>query len=209
LAGSYWPQSFFTAFHRTGSDEGFTTPDKALLEAGPAHPGDYQALDSWPVKRTESTRITLTAVLHLLLIEDNPADVLLIREALRSCRLPADVIIADDGEQASRILEEPVVWPDFIILDLNIPGVDGHAILERYSSAEGPPIVVFTGSPNEEDRLRALANGARDYVVKPSGFREFMRAVQDMIEHWGKCPCTLARNRQLNAEPSCSASPGT
>jgi DNA-binding response OmpR family regulator len=124
-------------------------------------------------------------VLHLLLIEDNPADVLMVREALRSSPTPADVIIAYDGEQALRMLSEFNFKPDFVILDLNIPKVDGHAILERYQSAGGPPIVVFTHSANEEDRRRALASGARDYVVKPANFRPFLKTVQDILSRWG------------------------
>jgi chemotaxis family two-component system response regulator Rcp1 len=123
-------------------------------------------------------------VLHLLLIEDNPADVLLVREALRQSSIPADVMIAYDGEQALRMLGELGFKPDFIILDLNIPKFDGHAILEQHQSG-GSPIVVFTGSANEEDKRRALANGAKEYVIKPLGFREFMAAVQDIVSRWG------------------------
>src|SRR5436305_10101373 len=116
-------------------------------------------------------------MVHILLIEDNPADVLMIREALRESPIPADVMIAYDGEQAIKLLEQMAFKPDFIILDLNIPKFDGHQILERYHSG-GAPIVVFTSSSNGEDKRRALAGGARDYVIKPTGFRAFMNAVQ-------------------------------
>lgn len=122
-------------------------------------------------------------MLHLLLIEDNPADVLMVREALRSSPTPADVVIAYDGEQALEMLSDPAFAPDFIILDLNIPKVDGHKILQRFKS--GPPIVVFTHSANEDDRRDALAGGARDYVVKPASFRSFLQAVQDLVDRWG------------------------
>ena len=124
-------------------------------------------------------------MLHLLLIEDNPADVLMVREALRSSPTPADVMIAYDGEQALEMLGNFSFRPDFIILDLNIPKVDGHAILARCQSAAGPPIVVFTHSANEDDRRRALASGARDYVVKPANFRPFLKSVQDILTRWG------------------------
>lgn len=127
-------------------------------------------------------------MLHLLLIEDNPADVMMVREALRGSDIPADVIIAYDGEQALKFLEEFRSKPDFIILDLSIPKGDGHAILERSKSLSSPPIVVFTSSSNGEDRRRALANGASDYVIKPAGFNAFMSAVQGILQKWGKAP---------------------
>jgi two-component system response regulator len=123
-------------------------------------------------------------MLHLLLIEDNPADVLMIREALRGSPTPADVMIAYDGEQALRLLEDVGSKSDFIILDLSIPKGDGHTILELCKSSSTPPIVVFTSSTNGEDRRRALENGASDYVIKPAGFNAFMHAVQDIVERW-------------------------
>src|ERR1044071_2977994 len=101
-------------------------------------------------------------MLHLLLIEDNPANVLLTREGLRQSAVDVDVTIAYDGEQALNILERSGFQPDFIILDLNIPKLNGHAILEHHKFAAGPPVVVFTGSPDEDDRIRALAAGAND-----------------------------------------------
>ncbi|HEY2843606.1 MAG TPA: response regulator [Bryobacteraceae bacterium] len=121
-----------------------------------------------------------------MLIEDNPADVMLVREALRWSPIPADVIIAYDGEQALKILDEFGLKSDFIILDLSIPKFDGHAILERIKSSQGPPIVVFTSSSNSEDRRRAFENGASDYVIKPASFKAFMSAVQGIVERWAK-----------------------
>lgn len=124
-------------------------------------------------------------MLHLLLIEDNPADVMMVREALRGSPIPADVIIAYDGEQALKLLDEFGSESAFIILDLSIPKFDGHSILERTKSSNGPPIVVFTSSSNGEDRRRALENGAKDYVIKPASFQAFMSAIQEMVERWG------------------------
>lgn len=125
-------------------------------------------------------------MLHLLLVEDNSADVLLIREALRSSPIAADVTIAYDGEEAARLLTEEKFQPDFVILDLNIPRFDGFTILERHLSAGWPPVVVFTGSENPHDRKRASDLGAQDYVVKPMGKEPFIRAVHEILERWGK-----------------------
>jgi DNA-binding response OmpR family regulator len=120
---------------------------------------------------------------HLLLAEDNPGDVLLVREALRTSTIAADLAVAYDGEQALRSLASQRF--DLVILDLNLPKNDGHAILQKYARLEGsPPIVVFTSSSSPSDRERALAVGAKEYVVKPSGLDDFMKAVQAILERW-------------------------
>jgi DNA-binding response OmpR family regulator len=123
-------------------------------------------------------------VLHILRVEDNAADVMLVREALRSCPMAADVVIAYDGEQALRVLAELKVKPDFVLLDLNIPKFDGYVVLEEYRTQGGPPVIVLTASDRKEDKQRAMALGARDYVVKPRGLYEFMGAVQTILERW-------------------------
>jgi CheY-like chemotaxis protein len=96
--------------------------------------------------------------IHLLLIEDNPGDVLLIRESLRQCSLPVDVTIAEDGTLALAMLNG-AFKPDLIILDLRIPRLDGFAVLARMPPTD-TPIVVFTWGV--EDSERALALGARE-----------------------------------------------
>ena len=119
-------------------------------------------------------------MLHLLLVEDNPADVLMIREAMRRSPIPADVVIAYDGAEGLRLLTEMKF--DLVLLDLNLPKFSGHAILENYRVLSGPPVVVFTGSQNQNDKALALMLGARDYVVKPSNYHAFISAVQDILE---------------------------
>jgi DNA-binding response OmpR family regulator len=119
------------------------------------------------------------------LIEDNPVDVFMVREALRPSAIPADVMIAYDGEQALRLLGELQFKPDFVILDLSMPKCDGFTVLERYREQDGPPVVVFTSSRNELEKQRALALGAKDYVTKPTAFKPFVEAVQAMVVHWG------------------------
>jgi DNA-binding response OmpR family regulator len=121
-------------------------------------------------------------MLHVLLVEDNPADVLLIREAMRTSPIAADVIIAYDGEQARNLLRQGRY--DLIILDLNIPKFDGYRLLREYRLYSGPPVVVFTGSQSPNDRNKALALGATDYFVKPANVGEFMSVVRGILELW-------------------------
>jgi CheY-like chemotaxis protein len=123
-------------------------------------------------------------MLHVLLVEDNGADVLLVREAIRNSQVMADVMIAYDGEQALRLLNEFNFKPDFIILDLNVPKFNGLQILESYRTNEGAPVVVFTSSINPQERKRALELGAREYLTKPSDLDEYMQTVQSALERW-------------------------
>ena len=124
-------------------------------------------------------------MLHILLVEDNPADVLLVREGIRASSVEADVTIAYDGEQALRFLS--LMQQDFalIITDLNLPKFSGLELLERYRASGGPPVVVLTGSENPADEKRARELGASDYVVKPMIFEQFIGTVKEMVERWG------------------------
>ena len=122
-------------------------------------------------------------MLHVLLVEDNPSDVLLIREAIRTSSVQADVTIAYDGDTALRMLEDPTPAPDLIILDLNLPRVGGLEILQRHPpNGRPPPVVVFTSS--REERARAMALGASDYIVKPMTWDEYLDAIRGAVERW-------------------------
>jgi CheY-like chemotaxis protein len=123
-------------------------------------------------------------MLHILLVEDNTADVFMVREAIRLSSVKADVLIAYDGEQAIRILEELPFKPDFILLDLNVPKLDGLELLARYRENLAAPVVILTSSMNPKDRERALELGAHEYVSKPVLSQEFINTVQSMLERW-------------------------
>lgn len=120
---------------------------------------------------------------EVFLIEDNPADVLLTRQALSKYPIPIKIRVAKDGEQALMTLTTPECRPNLIILDLNMPKVDGHTVLERYR-AKDVPIVIFSSGGNELEIQRALALGAREYVKKPIGFRPFVDAVCGIVDRW-------------------------
>jgi chemotaxis family two-component system response regulator Rcp1 len=113
----------------------------------------------------------------VLLVEDNPSDVLLIREAIQTCSVPTEVTIAYDGDQAMRVLDEHNPMPDLVILDLNLPRREGFEILRRITDG-GPPMIVFTSSDGSEDRMRAIALGAMDYIVKPVTWDEYASAIR-------------------------------
>jgi DNA-binding response OmpR family regulator len=122
-------------------------------------------------------------MMQLLLAEDNPHDVTMIREAIRTSPIDADLAIAFDGEQALNCLRTGRY--DLVILDLNLPKCDGLAVLQRSGSPERtPPVVVFSGSSSQFDRELALNFGVREYVVKPQYLDEFIQAVQGILDRW-------------------------
>jgi DNA-binding response OmpR family regulator len=132
--------------------------------------------------------------LSLLLIEDSPADVFLVKQAMREQGLNAKIQVADDGDSAMNIInhmddEAGNPCPDIVLLDLNIPKRSGEEVLARFrrsSKAANVPVVVMTSSESPVDRARALELGATEFFQKPSRLAEFMklgRLVRSIHEH--------------------------
>jgi two-component system, chemotaxis family, response regulator Rcp1 len=121
--------------------------------------------------------------LSLLLVEDSPADVFLIKEAMREAGLDFHLDVADDGEAAIRILDQVDSGsadhpPDLLLVDLNVPRKDGTKVLERLrrSPRFGKiPVVMLSSSDAQHDRERAFELGANEYFCKPSTLAEFMQ----------------------------------
>ena len=126
-------------------------------------------------------------LIQVLLVEDNTGDALLTSQALADCPIPANLTIAKDGEQALNMLAQRDFKPDLIILDLNIPKIPGHIVLERYST-KTTPVVVFSAYWNDVDLDRAFALGVREYVQKPSDLDAFKAAVCSMVQKWAVHP---------------------
>ena len=129
-------------------------------------------------------------MLRLLLVEDNPSDVALIREAFRRCAVPPYVVIASDGQEALEVLAK--FRPDLIVLDLNLPRLSGIDLLKVFKNESRIPIAVFTGSDNPEDRKAALELGAREYLTKPSSFEGYTSAIRDILQRWSPEEATAA-----------------
>ena len=120
--------------------------------------------------------------ISVLLVDDSPGDVLMIRQALAGGSIPIRVRVALDGDQAVQIMTRPDFEADVVILDLNIPKVSGFSILQR--TRPTVPVVVFTSSSNPIDRQRSLELGAREFVHKPHDVDEYRRAVSSIVRTW-------------------------
>jgi CheY-like chemotaxis protein len=120
----------------------------------------------------------------ILLAEDNPADVYLIREAIARYRCSNDLelVIASDGEQAIDFILRRGQYagagrPDLIILDLNLPKSDGVDVLRcirRQSDLQAVPVVILTSSDSPNDRTATESLGADSFITKPSDLDAFM-----------------------------------
>jgi len=121
---------------------------------------------------------------EVLLVEDNAGDALLASQILAEAPVPVKLHIARDGAQALQMLSGEHLKPDVVILDLGLPEIDGLRIMERYHPVD-VPIVVFSASRRESDKLLAKALGASEYVVKPTDLQAFRDAVWGMVQRWG------------------------
>jgi two-component system, chemotaxis family, response regulator Rcp1 len=129
---------------------------------------------------------------EILLVEDNPGDVRLTREALKECKVINRLHVVEDGVEALEFLRRQgnyanVPRPDLILLDLNLPRKDGREVLAEIKAdtdLRTIPTVILTSSSAEEDLLRAYGLHANCYVTKPIDFDRFIQVVQRLEEFW-------------------------
>ena len=130
---------------------------------------------------------------RILLAEDNPGDVLLFREALRVCDLAYELIVAEDGEKALRLLENigspgNPAPPDLIVLDVNLPRHSGQEVLRWVrgnATLAAVPVIILTSSASPDDKTTATELGADLYVQKSSDLDEIFQighTVQDLLK---------------------------
>ena len=121
--------------------------------------------------------------IKVLLVEDNSADVLLVKEALPGCSGEIELTVASDGEQALQLLTREKRLFDLVILDLNIPKIDGLTVLKLFSPRTAP-VVIFSACCTAPDVQRAFELGAADCAQKPLDLQEFMQEVGRIIDQW-------------------------
>lgn len=128
--------------------------------------------------------------LEILLVEDNDADVEILRHTLQQEQVMLTLSRARDGDEAMRYLrnkENP--RPDLILLDLNMPHMDGREVLGELrvdADLDPIPVVVMTSSEEETDIARSYNLGAAAYVVKPLALQDIEEVVQSISRFWMK-----------------------
>ena len=130
--------------------------------------------------------------IEILLVEDNPADVRLTMEGLREAKVANRLHSVIDGSKALDFLHKrgefrDAVRPDVILLDLNLPGIDGRAVLQQIKSDPkllSIPVVILTSSEAETDIIQSYESYANCFVSKPIDFEGFMRVVRAIEDFW-------------------------
>ena len=130
--------------------------------------------------------------IEILLVEDNPGDVELAREALEGGQMRCVLHVVDDGEAAMAFLRcqgqySSVPRPDMVLLDLNLPKKSGRDVLAEIKSDDGLkriPVVVLTTSNAEEDILKSYNLHANCYITKPIDLNTFIKVVQAIEDFW-------------------------
>ena len=130
--------------------------------------------------------------INILLVEDNPGDADLAREALESSKMNNNLQVVDDGEKAMAFLRREgsysdALRPDLILLDLNLPKKDGRQVLAEIKSDKDLkriPVVILTTSQAEEDVLKTYDLHANCYITKPIDLNQFLHVVRCIEDFW-------------------------
>lgn len=129
---------------------------------------------------------------EILLVEDNPADARLVKEAFKHSKIKTTIYVAEDGFEAMKFLKNEERYaeeskPDIILLDLNLPRKDGREVLKEIKENEYLkliPVVILTTSLAEEDIINTYKNNANCYITKPVDLDQFISVIRSIQDFW-------------------------
>lgn len=135
---------------------------------------------------------TVNRTVNILLVEDNPADVLLTMEALKEGDISHELNVVNDGAEAIAYLRRKgkftdAVLPDIILLDINLPKKNGFEVLAEIkedSRLKSIPVIILTTSSAKQDIRKAYDLHANCYIVKPLDFDAFLNVVRSIEDFW-------------------------
>ena len=130
--------------------------------------------------------------ISILLVEDNEGDIILTLEALKEAKIYNEINVVRDGDAALQYLNKEGEYqdaetPDLILLDINLPKMDGIEVLAKIKSNEGLmviPVVMLTTSDSEKDIFQSYQSHANCYITKPVNFENFMDVIQTIKDFW-------------------------
>ena len=130
--------------------------------------------------------------ISILLVEDNPDDILITKRAFKKGKIRNELHVVRSGEEALNFLYKKgeyknVPIPGLILLDLNLPGVSGYEVLEKIKENDKLrriPVIILTVSDHEEDVIKTYDLGANSFITKPVSFKNFIEVVTAMTDYW-------------------------
>lgn len=131
-------------------------------------------------------------IAEILLVEDNENDVLLTRLSFAKSKLALNLHVVTDGEECMSFLRKEEGYahtpmPDLILLDLNMPRMDGREVMKEIARDEHLchlPVVILTTSANEQEILKMYQLRCSSYIVKPVDFEQFSRVIKLLTDYW-------------------------
>ena len=126
----------------------------------------------------------------VLLVEDDEVDVMTVRRALRDLAVTNPLHLAGDGEEALHVLRDDGLLPGLILLDINMPRMNGIEFLREIKAdptLKRIPVVVLTTSKEESDRFEAFGLSVAGYMIKPADYQQFVELMRTINLYWTTC----------------------
>lgn len=125
--------------------------------------------------------------LNILLIEDDMIEIMKLNRTISSLKLNHNIVEANNGEEALKILEKKDNLPDIILLDLNMPKINGIeflSILKNDEVLKYIPTIILTTSNNQKDLLECYKIGIAGYVIKPLKYEDYVSKIEKVLNYW-------------------------
>lgn len=129
----------------------------------------------------------MNPIKNILLVDDDPVEYMKVSRAFKKLEIPNTLIHKSDGLEAKKYLEETVELPGVILLDLNMPNMNGFEFLTFIKADERLkviPIVVLTTSNNEKDKVESYKQSVAGYMVKPIRLEEYEKVIETIKNYW-------------------------
>ena len=127
------------------------------------------------------------APLNILLIEDDTIEIMKLNRTIQSLQLNHKIVEAKNGEEAFKILEQKDKLPDIILLDLNMPiinGIEFLSIMKGQDSLKHIPTIILTTSDNNKDLLQCYKLGIAGYILKPLKYNDYAAKIKKLLDYW-------------------------
>ena len=124
---------------------------------------------------------------RVLIVEDSPDDVAIAQRAFKASRVANELLVARDGQEAVDLMLGDGKPPELMLLDIKLPRLDGHEVLQRVRADERLktlPVIMLSASQREEDVLESYRLGANSYIQKPVAFGRFQEILEIFATYW-------------------------